>query len=497
MILNKYKSILSLLFASFFCVLFYQKNLGLNVLLYEAFILPIMYLIYKPKLITTLSRLVFVGTVISCLMVVIHNSSIAKTANILSFLLLIGVFTYSDFKLLKNIFSQFTTNLTSAYKAYFSELSTNKNRKSRVFHYLKVIIIPLLIIGVFLTIYYNSNEYFASLTDSFFAKLNNLFSWFNYLNFSLFFVFIVGLTLAISSFYGKKNNLLIVNESKLTDGLFRRRNERKNFPILGLKNEIKSGVFLLFVLNFMLVIFNYSDIKTVWFSYEWNGGFLKEFVHNGTYLLIISLLLSISIVLYYFRGNINFYKKHNLLKTLTYIWLAQNILLIISLTIRNNIYIEHFALAYKRIGVYVFLIAALYGIYTIIIKVKSKKSYYYLVRHNTLLIYGLFIVLTCVNWDVFIAKYNLKLYEKSFIEMEYLLQLSDKSLPYINVKETDLNEIYNTQNQLFSFKKRYISQINYSDHLQHRINAFIEKYPKRSFLEWNYADYVAYGKLKK
>jgi hypothetical protein len=496
MILTKHKSVISLLLAFIFSVLFYKKAFGLNVLFYETIALIAAYYIHKPNFKNTLTRILLIGTIASCLMVVLHNSSISKVVNSFSFFLLIGSFTYPSFKLIKNNLYQFIINITKGYNEFRKDFSSKKKRKGKLFHYFKIIIIPIFIILLFLFIYYNSNEYFAKLTDSFFNQFDKLFNWLPSVNFLIVFTFIIGLTIAVSIIYGKANKKLINNETSLKELLVRKRNVRKNISPVGLKSELKSGIFLLLILNSMITIFNYTDITTVWFSYNWDGGYLKEFVHLGTYLLIISLLLSIGIVLYYFRGNLNFYKNNSTLKILTYIWLVQNIVLIISLVIRNNIYIHHFALAYKRIGVYIFLIAALFGIYTIIIKVKNKKSYYYIVKNNTIVIYSLFIFLTFVNWDVFIAKHNVNSYKESFIEMEYLLDLSDKALPYINIEPERLIKMDRVQSSSFSFKSRYISVEDYSDYLQQRINNFLKEYPNRSFLEWNYADFVAYNKLK-
>jgi hypothetical protein len=496
MILTKHKSVISLLLAFIFSVLFYKKAFGLNVLFYETIAVTIAYYIHKPNFKNSLTKILFIGTVVSCLMVVLHNSSISKVVNSFSFFLLVGSFTYPSFKLIKNNLYQFIINITKGYNEFRKDFLSRNNRNRKLIHYLKIIIIPILIILLFLVIYYNSNDYFAKLTNSFFDQFGKLFNWLPNINFVMFFILIIGLTIAISIFYGKANNKLINSEISLKEFLTRKRNVRKNISPVGLKSELKSGIFLLLILNCMLIVFNYTDITTVWFSYNWDGGYLKEFVHLGTYLLIVSLILSIAIVLYYFRGNLNFYRKNNTLKILTYIWLAQNIILIISLVIRNNIYIHHFALAYKRIGVYVFLIAALFGIYSIIIKVKNKKSYYYVIKNNTIVIYTLFIFLTCVNWDVFIAKHNVSSYKESFIEMEYLLDLSDKALPYINIEPERLIKMDRVQSSSFSFKSRYISVEDYSEYLKQRIDNYIESYPKRSLLEWNYADYVAYNKLK-
>jgi hypothetical protein len=492
-----YKKSLVFLFAVLFSVLFYKKLFGVNLLIFETVSISLGIVLFKPKFGSTFSKLLVLGTVITCLMVVLHNSRIAKVVNVFSYLLLIGSISMPNFQLAKNFIIQFVENSIKSTGVFLKSLINGKGKGSRFFHYLKIIGIPLMLILFFLFIYYNSNDYFSQIVDSFINSSMSFFDWIPSISFFFVITFILGVIVSSSIVYNQVSKNLMQGESQLREQMERKRLPVHRTSFIALKNEYKSGVFLLIGLNLLLVVFNYSDITTVWFSYEWSGGFLKEFVHSGTYLLIISLLVSIVIVLYFFRGNLNFYKKNKLLKILTYIWMSQNLILVISLFIRNSIYIDHFALAYKRIGVFAFLIAVLIGIITILIKVKDKKSFIYIVKKNTISVYLIFMLLTLFNWDVIISKYNLNAYEKAFVEMNFIAELSDKALPYIDLDDEALNEMNRTQNSLFSFKSRgsYISTTSYKERVEYRILNFMEVYPKRSWLEWNYADYSAYREL--
>ena len=104
--------------------------------------------------------------------------------------------------------------------------------------------------------------------------------------------------------------------------------------------------------------------------------------------------------------------------------------------------------------------------------------------------------MACFNWDIIIAKYNFKHYDKSFLHLDYMLALSNKALPYIDVQGSELEQIDSTQSSKFNFSKRgYHKNINYEERLQSRIDRFINDYEKRSWLSWNYADYRAYHLL--
>jgi hypothetical protein len=81
------------------------------------------------------------------------------------------------------------------------------------------------------------------------------------------------------------------------------------FKFNSLKKEFIAGIFLLLILKSLILVVSSIDIYWVWFNFKWEGQYLKQFVHEGTYLLILSILISIALILFLFRGNHNFYKK--------------------------------------------------------------------------------------------------------------------------------------------------------------------------------------------
>ena len=97
---------------------------------------------------------------------------------------------------------------------------------------------------------------------------------------------------------------------------------------------------------------NIIDIDWVWLNFEYEGEInLTQFVHEGTYLLILSILISMGIILYFFRKNLNFYPGKQKLQIITYIWIAQNAVLAVSVAARNKHYTHHSGHANTRIAV--------------------------------------------------------------------------------------------------------------------------------------------------
>jgi len=131
------------------------------------------------------------------------------------------------------------------------------------------------------------------------------------------------------------------------------------------------------------------------------------------------------------KGKINYLNSNKALRYLAYAWLAQNAILTISVGIRNFWYINFFSLAYLRIGVMFFLLLTLYSIYTVFVKIKDRKTTYFLFRKNSLAAYILLIVMAFFNWDIIIAKYNFNHSETAFVHFDFLANLSHNALPYL------------------------------------------------------------------
>ena len=258
---------------------------------------------------------------------------------------------------------------------------------------------------------------------------------------------------------------------------------------IGLKDELKTGILIILLVNLLLVIINVIDINWIWFNFKPTSETkYAQLVHEGTYLLILSILLSMAILFYYFRNNQNFYSKNRWLKNGAYIWIIQNMILIVSVLIRNLRYIEHLGLTYKRIGVIEFLCMTCFGLITLFLKVKKRKSTYFVLKANSWAGYVILFILTCFNWDLIIVHYNLNMPLTNPIDKQYLLSFSDKTLPILYVNKDRFKEIKSEIN-------RYSDEniIDGPDRIDERILKFKleNKNSSETFLSWNYADYRA------
>lgn len=481
--------------------LFYNQELGLNFLVFEFSILAL--LIYFKQLNFKNNKIQFalVGFCISILSFIWNYSVFALVVNVIFAIYLIGVISYPQ---VKNHFYGIIIGLYSMSLSLielFKNISLSAKSSNRFLQNIwrtKIYLIPIIISIIFIAIYRNSSTYFNSIINTIEKyTIDNIPNLFEHIDGQWLLLFMVGVIYSGFVFLRSRHNDLVNYDLNSSDHIIRtKKSFFFDYKPNALQTEAKLGVLLLIVLNLMLMILNSIDIYWVWFNFTWNGTILKQFVHEGTYLLIFSVLLSIAIVLYYFRANQNFNPKINSLKRLSIMWIAQNIILCISVGIRNYWYIDYFNLAYKRIGVIIFLIITIYGLYTVYLKVKSKKSFSYLLSKNTLSILVILLFFSLFNWDIIIAKYNFNNAHKAYLHLEYMHSLGNKAIPYIDKPIEEINNLKIQQKLLFKFDTNYMSAEEYINKIALKKSEFLRVDENKDWRSWNYAEYNARKLLK-
>ena len=482
-------------------ILFSKESIGLNLFVFE--ICFLLYVIIRGEVkFETVNQITCVsGYLLSSIFVVITNSSYSIIVNFISVVIFAGILIYPESRSLVNTFGLSFNGFLKSQATFISALA-GLNFKGRsvgkLFRNLTIYVLPLLIVVFFISLYKISNPVFNSIVESSLSGITDLFnSLFYNLDITVVMTFIIALIICNFILIRTRDQWIVDQDSLSSNTQFRIRFKwKRRFGVISLKKEYRSAIILFVMLNVVLLLLNVIDIYWVWFNFEWEGQYLKQFVHAGTYILILSILISIVLVLYYFRNNLNFYPGNKLLKVLCYIWLIQNGILAISVGIRNFRYIEYFALAYKRIGVVIFLVLVLYGLYTVLIKVYKTKSSYYLLRKNAYFLFVVLLLTSFVNWDKMIVKYNFAHSNNSFLHLNFLATLSDQVLPELNKPINELKAIDDLQKKKFPFEIQYMTPEKYSEKVNERIIEFNRKWELKSILSWNLPDHMAYQKLK-
>ncbi|MEM6346021.1 MAG: DUF4173 domain-containing protein [Bacteroidota bacterium] len=486
--LQSYRLPLALAMTAIYNLFFWQEQLGINLPIFSLLIIALMFLLNPAAIRSRNAWITALGSIITGVLVVCYHSGTSQVVHILSTLLFVGFAHQAPLRTVFHALGQlFESSMHMGLSLQEEWLRIRKEQPgfSRVSNYLKLIVIPIVGVLVFFFIFRGANPRFAALTDDLFVWIGEWFADFSFLR---FFFLLFGFIISVGIIYSRTSSKILEHDAAQNDELKReRRKNRLPFNFIGLKKEYRIGVLMIGMVNLMLLANNVIDIDWIWLGFEVEPNMnLKNFVHEGTYLLILSIMLSMGIMLYFFRRNQHFYRDQGLLHILSYLWVAQNVILVISVALRNYHYIAYHGLAYKRIGVFFFLLATVLGLFTLFAKIRNQKSAFYLFRINGWAVYGTILLLCCFNWDMIIARYNLTQDYPGQIDTEFLLSLSDKTLPVLidhheeaKAKLNSLSDDGYDATQIESMITRY------ELHISKKIDEFQETQEKYSWPSWN------------
>ena len=492
---------------------FWGEKLGLNVFLFTALLLGLMLYFNPVSWEVKRVKASVLLTFIAMFTVLIFNSLIAKIALFSSFTISTALIHESRLKSVVYILGYFWASFFQAFWEMLKspvelveKLAQRSFLPKNIWRKFKLTVIPVFTFGIFFLIFEEANPVLDKISfkvKMFFVEglidlMNGL-----YFNFSAakFFFIILGVWIVAACIYRRSVGVVVSHELAKSDQIYRRRLNYKqlglSIKMIALKNEYIMGLVMLMLVNGLLLVVNTIDITWLWIGFDYGKvDNFKDMVHKGTHMLILSILLSMGILLFFFRRNLNFYKKNTLLKKLSYLWIIQNSILAFNVALRTYYYINQYGLAYKRIGLLIFLGLTLFGLYSLYRKIQFKKSLYYLLRVNTWALYIVLVAMSLVDWDMMIARYNInhflskKIESKNtnWIDISFLMSHADKTLPTIHLEKDNLR--CDDAENFKCFGEYHEAMLNA------RIENFLNKQKTYSWLSWNYADYQTFQYLK-
>ncbi|MDC1395163.1 DUF4173 domain-containing protein [Bacteroidia bacterium] len=494
------KYFVTLISALLFVLLFFEKSLGLNVAIYGLANVLLLVFLKANFFNSTLNRIVTGGFLITSVFYYLYASPFTMFMAIVSFALLFGLHTIVPLRNLLYAVPNAVNNYFVSISDFFVSFRGRKTQRKNLglIRIIRIVALPFFVILLFIALYSMGSSFFSDALGGIFNLFENVINKITqYIDIVAVFLAVLGVLLGVLHSLRLSNSSYSDGDRAKSDVLARIKLKiNRPFRNMDLATEYKSGVFLFVILSMLLSLLLYLEIKNVWFGFEWEGELLKELVQEGTYILIFAILISMGVTIYYFRRNLNFYSKNKVLKTLAYLWIGLNALLVISVFVRNAYYIEYFGLAYKRTGVIFFLVLCIVGLVTLMIKIRKVKSTYYVLRVNALAAYITLISMCMFNWDGIIAKYNFAHYKTAFIHLPFMSDLSDKTLPYLQLTDEEIEEIENKQTEKISFaRKGYFKDVDYKNKIDKRIQKFRSDYETRHWLESVWAEDKAFRLL--
>ncbi|MFM2267105.1 MAG: hypothetical protein RL757_546, partial [Bacteroidota bacterium] len=192
------------------------------------------------------------------------------------------------------------------------------------------------------------------------------------------------------------------------------------------------------------------------------------------------------------------------LQLLAFVWIGQNIFSAISVGSRNWQYIYNCGLAYKRVGVFLFLMITIVGLIFLFLKVKNKKTFFFVTKRTLWAAYAILLAASFVNWDVLITRFNLTNPVKiGNLDTYFLTRIvSEKNIPVLLEYKDVLIKAGEAKIKMDSMANRETSDADYDRNqtditvdINNKCRRFVEEQKQYSFLSWNVADYTVKNTL--
>jgi hypothetical protein len=193
----------------------------------------------------------------------------------------------------------------------------------------------------------------------------------------------------------------------------------------------------LVLFNALFAVQTVLDLLFLWGGVRLPEGLsYAEYAHRGAHPLIATALLAAAFVLVAMRKD-GPGQDSPLIRKLVYLWIAQNVWLVVSSVIRLKLYVETYYLSEMRVAAFIWMGLVAVGLVLIVVKIALNRSNAWLVMSNVAV---LSIVLWGVAWtDIrsYIAFYNVR---HSFevtgvgvpLDLYYIRELGPSAVPAID-----------------------------------------------------------------
>ncbi|KXH82730.1 DUF4153 domain-containing protein [Chryseobacterium kwangjuense] len=446
--------------AALFVIVFYDQDIGLNL-----GILSIIYALltlYKTpeKNRNRTFLILFVTNILSALAFIWYRDFPSLLAVVSSILLLGYRSKNRRLKILFLIPVFIINSFTSVFRFFsFDEWLPKRNISGVWQKTLAFVIIPLVFISIFFGIYSAGSDHFAAVFRDYELDINlwqvfclsvlGFFIAFNYWNY------------AVERFIYKKNYLL---DDDFREGS---KMQKATYSFLDLDAERTSGLISFFCLNILLIFFIITYNYEQFYEISKTPVQLSEETHERVNAVILSIVMAVLVIMFYFKSGFNFDPKAKLMKLLAKIWIILNAVLVISAALKNYEYIISYGFTYKRLGVFAFLLLSLVGLALTFIKIQKKKRNAFLFNRMTWYFYGTILACSYINWGGIITSQNMKrkdfevayhLEQVNFSERDLLKYAAEKNDPQLKKKVLDKAKVEKS--------KPFLSKILYYETLK-------------------------------
>jgi hypothetical protein len=161
-----------------------------------------------------------------------------------------------------------------------------------------------------------------------------------------------------------------------------------------------------------------------------------SYAHQGAYPLIVTALLAAAFVLAAMKPD-GPAAQSKIIRPLVYLWVAQNVLLVVSSILRLDLYVQIYMLTWWRVAAFIWMGLVVIGLLLIVARIILNRSNGWLIRANLIVLTTTLYLCALVDLTPAIADYNISHSREVsgkgvWLDTNYLRQLGPQALPGID-----------------------------------------------------------------
>ena len=162
----------------------------------------------------------------------------------------------------------------------------------------------------------------------------------------------------------------------------------------------------LVLFNALFAVQTLSDAAYLWGGVALPAGMsYASYAHRGAYPLIVTALLAAAFVLAAMRPGTSA-ARSRLVRALVYLWIGQNVMLVMSSILRLDLYVDVYALTGWRCAAFVWMLLVAIGLVLIVARIALDRSNRWLVWRNAAALGLTLYVCSFVDFAAVIADFN-------------------------------------------------------------------------------------------
>lgn len=205
-------------------------------------------------------------------------------------------------------------------------------------------------------------------------------------------------------------------------------------PLFGRSAILRSLV----LFNALFIVQSALDLAYLWGGLALPAGMsYASYAHRGAYPLILTALLAAAFVLAAMQPGSSI-ERSRLVRALVFLWIGQNVLLVLSSILRLDLYVDVYSLTEWRCAAFVWMLLVAAGLVLIVARIVLDRSNRWLVWGNAAVLALTLYICSLVDFSGVIARFNV-MHSREIagagepVDMAYLCSLGPAALPALDM----------------------------------------------------------------